>query len=262
MAQSKVKSGAVFPYQYIAGDGSTQWSSKPGIEGLNFEQYVDDSGNTWVRIAGTGLAGGSIDTTSSASSIRPLAVDSLGRLILAPGQSVSTAGTRKTYSASVNAHAPAATPTDWFTIAGAAGLVIRITQISVALRATAANQYPVKITKYSALYSSGTSAAVTAVTHDSADPVSGATVLTWASGLPTVGTLVGAVTSDSLPVGVLGTPTFDNEPSSALYEFGVRGEKPLTIRGQNEYVSLNSGGTALPSGMVADVRITWTEDVS
>src|SRR5438270_5943479 len=55
-------------------------------------------------------------------------------------QFVNFEGQVPTYSAAINAHAPAATPTDWFTILGSASKIIRITRIQIALRATAANQ--------------------------------------------------------------------------------------------------------------------------
>jgi hypothetical protein len=91
---------------------------------------------------------------------------------------VNTEGQVPTYSAAINAHAPAATPTDWFTIEGSATKTIRITRITVALRATAANQYRVSLIKYSTFLTGGTAATVTAVPHDSTNAVATAVINT------------------------------------------------------------------------------------
>src|SRR6184192_3490501 len=100
-------------------------------------------------------------------------------------------GIKASYSAAVNAHAPAATPTDWFTIQGSATKTIRITRIKIRGRATAASQYRVSLIKYSVFLTGGTPAAVTMVPDDSSDPAASALVQTWAGGLPTPGTAVG-----------------------------------------------------------------------
>lgn len=172
---------------------------------------------------------------------------------------VNFEGQVPTYSAAINAHAPAATPTDWFTIQGSATKIIRITRLTIALRATAASQYRVSLIKYSAFLTGGTAAVPTIVPHDSANPAATAVVNTWAGGLPTPGTAVGKIADDSLPVGVLGTPTFNNE-SPLLYDFGIRNGQSVVLRGIAQYLAINSNGVALPSGLVADVRVEFTEE--
>lgn len=167
-------------------------------------------------------------------------------------------GQKATYSAAINAHAPAATPTDWFTIQGSATKTIRILRITIAARATAANQYRMSLIKYSVFLTGGSPAAPTIVAHDSANAAATAVVNTWAGGLPTPGTAVGKIADDSLPVGVLGTPTFNNEV--VLYDFGTRSDQAIVLRGTAQYLAINSGGAALPAGFVADVRVAWTEE--
>lgn len=178
--------------------------------------------------------------------------------IIAPEVMQAVDGFRATYSAAVNAHAPAATPTDWFTIQGSATKTIRILRVTIGARATAANQYRMSLIKYSAYLTGGTAAAVAMIPHDSANPAATALVNTWAGGLPTPGTALGKIADDSLPVGVLGTPTFNNEV--VLYDFGQRSDQAIVLRGIAQYLAINSGGAALPAGFVADVRIVWTED--
>ncbi len=88
--QLPIKSGPTFPYTYTGRDGTTGKNSPNlGIEGFDFTQYVDPSGNTWVTIAGLAALGGSIDTTVNPGSLRPLHVDASGNIQFAPGATVS-----------------------------------------------------------------------------------------------------------------------------------------------------------------------------
>lgn len=162
-----------------------------------------------------------------------------------------------TYAASINAHAPAATPTDWFTIQGSATKVVHITNIRITLRATGATQYRVSLIKYSVFLTGGTSAAPAIIPYDSANAAATAVVNTWASGLPTPGTALGKIVDESLPVSVLGTPSAGSGATS--YSFGGRNQQSLILRGVAQYLALNSNAVALPSGMVADVTIEWAE---
>lgn len=166
-------------------------------------------------------------------------------------------GQKATYSYAINAHAPAATPTDWFTILGSATKTVKITRLRIALRSTAAAQYRVSLVKYSVAYTGGTPVAVPAIPHDSADPAATALVQTWAGGLPTPGTALGKVEDDSILSGVLGTPVF--QPEVSYYDL-VRPGKAYTLRGIAQYFALNSNGVALPGGLVADVKLETTEE--
>jgi hypothetical protein len=166
-------------------------------------------------------------------------------------------GIKASYSAAVNAHAPAATPTDWFTIQGSATKTIRITRIKIRGRATAANQYRVSLIKYSVFLAGGTPAAVTMVPDDSNDPAATALVQTWAGGLPTPGTAVGKYEDESIPLAVLGTPVFDGP---VTFDYGIRPARALVLRGTAQYLALNSAAVALPGGTVFDVKIEWTEE--
>lgn len=163
-----------------------------------------------------------------------------------------------TYAYAINAHAPAATPTDWFTIQGSATKVISITRIRVQGRATAGNQYRVSLIKYSTYLTGGTGVAVAAIPLDSSDPTATAVVTTWSGGLPTPGTALGKITDESIHLAVLGTPAAGLFPD--IYDFGTRPSKPIVLRGITEYLSLNSAAVALPAGSVFDVSIETTEE--
>lgn len=174
------------------------------------------------------------------------------------GQGIANVeGIKASYSAAVNAHAPAATPTDWFTILGSATKIIRITRIRIALRSTAAAQYRVSVLKYSTAYTAGTPASVPMLPHDPNDAAASALVQTWNGGLPTVGTPIAKVEDDSILSGVLGTPVFQPQ---VVYDYGIRNAKEIVLRGVAQYLALNSAAVALPGGLVADVKVEWTEE--
>lgn len=166
-------------------------------------------------------------------------------------------GQKATYSAAVNAHAPAATPTDWFTIQGSATKTIRITRIKIRGRATAASQYRVSLIKYSVYLTGGTPAAVAMIPHDANDPAATALVQTWSGGLPTPGTAIGKIEDESVPLAVLGAPVFDGP---VIYDYGIRPARELVLRGTAQYLALNSNAVALPGGSVFDVKFEFTEE--
>lgn len=259
---------------------SVNLTSSSFVGTISFQGTVD--GANWIPVAAhqmlaSGLAGPLVTSTTVAGQflipnygfqqIRVIATSFTSGLMTAfldmsigapTGQQYANLeGQKATYSAAVNAHAPAATPTDWFTILGSASKTVRIIRIKVRCRATAASQYRIAVRKYSTAYSAGTAAAATIVAHDSVDAAATAVVNTWAGGLPTIGTPVGSVEDESVPVTVLGTPVYDGP---CLYDYAIRPSRALVLRGTTQYVSLWSNAVALPAGFVADVKIEWTEE--
>lgn len=171
---------------------------------------------------------------------------------------VNTEGGKATYSAAINAHAPAASYTDWFTLQGSATKTIRLLKLAIRARATAGNQARQSLIKYSVFLTGGTPAAVTMVPHDSNSAAATAVVQTWAGGLPTPGTAVGKVSDDSIPVAVLGTPGYGWVD---LYQWASGGpEQAVVLRGTAQYLAINGAGAAVPAGGVFDVRCVWTEE--
>lgn len=259
---------------------SVNLTSSAFVGTVSFQGTVD--GVNWIPLAahqllGSGIVGGLVTSTTVAGQfiipnygfqqVRVIASSFTSGLMTAfldmsigapSGQQYANIeGQKASFSAAVNAHAPAATPTDWFTLQGSATKTIRITRIKIRARATAANQYRISVKKYSVFLTGGTPAAVTAVAHDSGDSAATAAVQTWAGGLPTPGTLVGAIEDESVPMSVLGTPVFDGP---VLYDYAVRPSRAIVLRGIAQYVALNSAGVALPAGSVFDVKFEWTEE--
>lgn len=248
------------------GDGtySMQSGAASGTAGDVANDAVD-SGNP-IKIGGKAFSPDAMPSAVASGDRVNANFDLYGRLIVYMGTSLDetndrvraiTEGYKATYRAAVNAHAPAATPTDWFTILGSATKTVKVTQILIAARATAGNQYRVSVIKYSSIYTSGTAATLTGVPLDSGNAGATAVVKTWAAGLPTPGTAVGKLHDSSIPVGVLGTPIYDNR---GLWVFGNANGQLATLRGAGEYLALNSNAVALPSGVVFDVTVEWTEE--
>lgn len=176
--------------------------------------------------------------------------------------SVNTEGSKATYSSSIFGHAPAATPTDFFTILGSASKTVRVLRLWIAGRATAAAWYRVRCLKYSTAYSGGTAAAVTRVPHDSTNLAPSHVVNTWAGGLPTVGSLLGAIHDDDLALNaaaLTATQPFV-DPPGLLWDFTLRNGQGIVLRGAGEYLALNGVGVALPTGTVFDVKVEVSEE--
>lgn len=168
------------------------------------------------------------------------------------------------YSASVYQHAPAATPTDYFTILGSATNTVYITLIEFTGVATAATWWNLYLLLHSTAYASGTGAAVNAIPHDQNSPAATAAVKTWSAGLPTVGTLVNTTgiilaTQIDLSIATVAAGSIVPQNRDPIFDISGRGVQPIILRGTSQYLSLNGQGTALPAGSKFSMRVEWTE---
>lgn len=64
--------------------------------------------------------------------------------------------------------------------------------------------------------------------------------------------VISAVSSTGIPVAAL--------PSS--YEFGVRNDKAIVLRGTSESLAINFNGQAVPAGASLYLSFEWTEDAA
>lgn len=101
--------------------------------------------------------------------------------------------------------------------------------------------------------SSGTT--VTAVPHDSTDAAATAVVDQYGS-LPTVGTAVGSVRTTQLFVP---TNTAVSPPQPTTWTFDNGPDKGIVLRGTNEALDINIGGTTVPGGSFS-IFGEWTEE--
>lgn len=168
--------------------------------------------------------------------------------------SVDTEGTKITCSASQANIVPAASATDIFTITGSATKTIRVTRISFSGQATATSNVITDIVKRSTANTAGTSAAATAVPHDSTDACT-ATVLSYSVN-PTTGTPVGSVRSEQIVITNGATPVGD---SIGVWDFTTRNSKGIVLRGVAQVLAINLRGITYAGAVVA-ADVEWTEE--
>lgn len=170
--------------------------------------------------------------------------------------SVNTEGTRATYSASAQL-APAATATDVFTITGSATKTVRILRVQLTGQATAAANVVIALAKRSAANTGGTSAAITAVPHDSTDAAATATVLNYSVNPAGLGALVDNPRRQLLALPASSSPAFGATP--VVWEFTTRNGKGIVLRGIAQVLAINLLGQTVTGGSMG-VDIEWTEE--
>ncbi len=169
---------------------------------------------------------------------------------------VNTEGTKATYSVVIPDAVPPATATDFITLVGSASKTIRITRIEIEGDATAAALADIYVYKRTAADTGGTATQPAITYHDSTDAAPTA-VANLYSVLPTglgAGTLARA---GRLYLPAAGTPTGAN---IKLFDFSVRNEKALVLRGVAQSMAINWGGAAVPAGTSLYITISFTEE--
>jgi hypothetical protein len=166
---------------------------------------------------------------------------------------VNTEARIPTYSAAASI-VLAASATDVFTIYGSASTSVRIRRIEISGVATAAGGMQVSLVKRSAVNTSGTSSAVTAVPHDAADAAATATCLAYTAN-PTSGTTVGTIRTFNLPM-----PAIAAAVNPIVETFGGdRADKSLVLTGVAQGLAINFNGGTVPTGGTVLISVEWTE---
>lgn len=174
------------------------------------------------------------------------------------GSIVTNNGTKATYTYTISATAPYATPADYIVIRGTASKTVRIVRVEISGAATAATEVIYTLKKHTIANTSGTATNPTPVQHDSNDAAASATVLLY-SAAPTTDASATIWRNVRLTLAVAPAAT-TVAPDRFIYNYGAEIGEPLTLRGVAQEFALNLGGGALPSGAVLDVAITWTEE--
>lgn len=165
------------------------------------------------------------------------------------------AGTVSTYAAATTAAVtPAATPTDVFTITGAANKKIKIKHISIDGNQTTAGTINIRLVKRSTANTAGTSTTLTAVPFDSNNAAAAATVRAYTAN-PTTGTLVGAIHSEKLFV----STTTGQQEELVLDYTNINNMQEIVLNNANEVLAINLGGVTVTGGSF-NFDITWTEE--
>lgn len=177
--------------------------------------------------------------------------DSNGRLLTV---AIPGVGVQKTYSASAT-FSIAALATDIFTITGSASKTIVISSFTITGTATSATVATLDIVKRSTANTVGTPTTITNVASDSANAASTATVLSYA-GVPTTGTLVGAIRSFKvfLPPPSGGTANSPSAPLIGPQDF----TQSVTLRGTGEVLAFNIKGVTI-AGASFSASVEWIE---
>lgn len=180
-------------------------------------------------------------------------------------QWVSSDGTKFTYRASVSAITPAATPKSIFQLVPGTATV-RIKRYRVSGFATTAGFMPYRVERRSSANTGSKENAITVGQHDSADPATTVTSVSYyntSNGNPTAeGTVVavldaGRVAFPSVTVG-LGAG-FDGGCDESMCQAM---DKAMIFRGATDIFDITLTGAAVPSGGVYDLMVEWEEDYS
>jgi hypothetical protein len=172
---------------------------------------------------------------------------------------ISTNGTRATFRYVAQDITPVATATDVLVLSGSATKVIRVTKVEVVGTATTASIYDHYIVKRTTANTGGTSTNVTAAKSDSADDAQTAALALYTANPSAVGTGI-AVEAHKTYLSASATPGAAALPSS--YEFGVRNDKAIVLRGTSESLAINFNGQAVPAGASLYLSFEWTEDAA
>jgi len=168
------------------------------------------------------------------------------------------------WSYAQQAFVPASQPTDVLIIRGSATKTLKIQSIIISAESSLASVLSASIIRRSTAPVGGTSTALIGTPHDILDGVATAAVSFYTAS-PTVGTIYGAGN------GLLGCQQLICGNSGAVpaipvcWNFGgTMDVKPIILRGINDYICINLGGTtysAIPS-LKLDIEIDIEEDNS
>lgn len=155
-----------------------------------------------------------------------------------------------------------ATPQDMVTLKGSASKIVRVVSARLLVQQTTAAVQTVNFLKRSTADTGGTSTTPTPVPLDSGDGAATAVVNLYTV-LPTLGTLVGNVSSQIVLTGLLtGNPGAFSLLTTIPNSTSLSQQKALTLRGVAEQFAINWGGAALPGGFTAAWELLWTESDS
>jgi hypothetical protein len=178
------------------------------------------------------------------------------------GNDLVSADSRKPcYNFSVSAFAAVATPTAVVVVQGSASKTVRIRKIWVTGAATAAGTMPVVLTRRSTAGTLGSAVltGITASKMDINDPAVTAVASTvGTANYTTLGTTAGIVATGRVCMTALGSG-LGVQPLA--FEFGKE-FKSCVLRGASDFLTIDFGGAAIPSGGVLDITVHLEEDAS
>jgi hypothetical protein len=169
------------------------------------------------------------------------------------------------YRAAKSALTPVATPTTVGLIQGSASKTIRIKRVAVGGAATAYGSMVCYIERWSTAGTPGSAVltGLTAAKHDSGNGAATAVVSTvGTANYTTRGTTAGVVGAGRVNMTAIGSAATSSAQTWTEWDFTTRSDQALVLRGTAEYLAIDLGGAAVPSGGVIDFEVEWSEDAS
>lgn len=154
------------------------------------------------------------------------------------------------YSAGWALATPAATATDFATIAGSAAKVIYVNKITLVGLATTIGTLEAYLILRSALDTAGISSTLTAGKHDTLFGTAAATVKLYSANPSALGTAVGTVAIQGLNCGLTGATGL------VVFDFA---KSPVVLRGAAANLAINFNGATIPTGGKVGGTIEWFE---
>lgn len=157
-------------------------------------------------------------------------------------------------------YTPVAAPTDSILIEGSATRTLRIKRIALGGLATTAGSMPVTLVRRTTQYTTVGSAVFNIVgspgRHDPNDAnATGVVATVGTANITSLGTPAG-----NLGQGRLWLPLVTAQPFPLVFDFATRQDKALILRGIVDFLYINFGGAAVPSGGSIDYEIEIEED--
>jgi hypothetical protein len=250
--------GTIIPEVSI--DGGINWFQSLFINltsGLITSNIIFSSNNTLIA-TGILLCPGTSNVRVRVSSYTSGTANSIMRATITNNAitvfSSPLDGQKPTYSSAVLGLIPGMLATDIFTIIGSATKTIRVLKIRVTETETTTNTFNIILLKRSTANSGGTSSALVRIAHDSNNPISSASVLTYTVNPLTLGTLVGNIRTSKM----FGPATGTNG-QEIIWQFGDLPGQTLVLRGITESFSINLNGV-VQTGQNFNIDIEWTEE--
>lgn len=151
---------------------------------------------------------------------------------------------------------PAATPTDVLVIQGAAGIVTRIKSIKLNGVATANGNMPMQLIRRSAANTGGTSTAPVPGKADTNDAAPASVLTQYSANPASLGAAVQTLAGSRLNFATTATGSV---VANQGWDFAVRMEKPITLRGASDFLAINLAGAAVPAGGLLDLEVAFEE---
>ena len=167
---------------------------------------------------------------------------------------------RAAYACFVSGLTPAANPTDVVTIQGSASKIIRLRSLTFTGTATAASNIIINTVRRSSANTGGTFTTRFLVPRDQNDDPATAVVSVYTANPASLGNQIGGASAITDGGRLNIAPAANGAIDRMALQYSWYNDKAPILRGVNDFLCVNLGGAAWPSGGLLDVNIVLTED--